>query len=96
MCFNFRVDKKNKEVVFAGTTGDLAVKIGVAKCLKDDVFDASIGKLIAIRRALNLPTDDLMDLVENEGNKQIFVSTAINNRNNFMKDYFANWTLSKC
>lgn len=86
IAFNFKVDKKNKTVVFAGTTSELNVKIGVARCQSNDVFNSDIGKLIAVRRALNVATDDLMDLVESIDKKQLFITTSSPIKSSFFRN----------
>ena len=83
IAFNFRVDKKNKQIIFAGTNIEMEVKIGISKCQNNDVWNSDIGKLIAIRRALNVPTDDLMDLVETEVKNSGWKTTMVENNITF-------------
>ena len=65
--FTFRV--KDNRVIFAGYKIDDyknedKVVIGESVCCKDDVFDKLFGKLIAVRKALNLKIDDIVEIVE--------------------------------
>jgi small nuclear ribonucleoprotein (snRNP)-like protein len=65
--FTFRI--KDNRIIFAGYKIDDyknedKVVIGVSICNKDDVFDKLFGKLIAVRKALNLKIDDIVEIVE--------------------------------
>jgi hypothetical protein len=60
----FRVDKNAKTVFFAGLYHGDGLKIGIAKAKNGDVFDANIGKLIAIKKSLGENTRDVENLVE--------------------------------
>jgi len=62
----FQVNKNRKEVVFAGIRGDGQLKLTKAKCSHRDKFEKSIGKLIAVKRALGEDTKKVEELVENE------------------------------
>jgi hypothetical protein len=42
------------------------LKVGIAKAKNSDVFDANIGKLIAIKKSLGENTRDVEQLVESE------------------------------
>jgi len=63
----FQVNKCRKEVVFAGIRGDCQLKLTKSKCADSDVFEESIGKLIAVKRALDESTKKVEELVENKG-----------------------------
>ena len=76
---SFSFSQKGKQIIFAGY--DSKVRIGTSKCRDGDVFNKDIGKLIAIRRALGMPTDDLMDLVEEKSD----IQKAIDNLQSFSK-----------
>jgi hypothetical protein len=63
--FTFRI--KNDRIIFAGYKDYInedKLVIGESICCKDDVFDKMLGKLIAVRKALNLKIDDIVDIVE--------------------------------
>jgi prefoldin subunit 5 len=66
--FKFRVDKDTKTVFFAGVIG-YDLKVGIAKAKNSDVFDANIGKLIAIKKSLGENTRDVENLVERDSVK---------------------------
>lgn len=61
----FKIDKKNGEVLFAGfhVEKDVVV-VGKSKCDKTDVFEAVIGKLIAVKNALHEDVSDIVKQVE--------------------------------
>jgi len=65
--FTFRI--KDNRIIFAGYKIDDyknedKVVIGESICNKDDAFDKLFGKLIAVRKALNLKIDDIVEIVE--------------------------------
>jgi hypothetical protein len=64
--FKFRT--KNNRTIFAGYYIDENNKekmiIGETVCDKDDVFDKFIGKIVAVRKALDMEIDDIIDVVE--------------------------------
>lgn len=62
----FRINKKDKDVTFAGLYNDNKVKLGIAKCSYGDKFNQDIGKLIAVKKALGESIDDIEKLVEKE------------------------------
>ncbi len=62
----FQVNKNRKEVVFAGVRGDGQLKLTKAKCSHGDKFEESIGKLIAVKRALGEDTKKVEELVESK------------------------------
>jgi hypothetical protein len=59
----FKVNKKAKEVIFSGVVNDKLV-IGQSKCEEKDVFEAVIGKVIAVKRALKQDTKGIEKFVE--------------------------------
>ncbi len=62
----FQVNKGRKEVVFAGVRGDGQLKLTKSKCTDSDVFEESIGKLIAVKRALGEDTKKVEELIESK------------------------------
>jgi len=70
----FQVNKWHKEVVFAGVRGDGQLKLTKSKCADSDVFEESIGKLIAVKRALGEDTKKVEELVESKYNTTINIS----------------------
>lgn len=63
----FKVDKKNKEVLFSGIlTMDNRMVMSKSKCVVGDKFEPVIGKLLAIKKALNEDVSDILKLVEQE------------------------------
>lgn len=61
----FKIDKKNREILFAGYIGkENQVKIGKAICSKEDKFEPVIGKLISVKNALGESVEDVVKLVE--------------------------------
>jgi hypothetical protein len=63
--FTFRI--KNNRVIFAGyevNGSENKLIIGESICSNDDVFDKLFGKLIAVRKSLNLKIDDIIEIVE--------------------------------
>ena len=64
--FTFR--QRNERTVFAGyfvDKGDVKrLVLSETICSKDDVFDKSLGKLIAVRKALGMKIDDIVEVVE--------------------------------
>lgn len=79
--FKFKIDKKSGEIIFSGFHNlKQKLLIGVAKCDKSDVFNANIGKLIAIRKSEHQHCDDLYELVEqkNEIKFTTFTSDGVN------------------
>jgi hypothetical protein len=65
----FRVDKNAKTMFFAGLYHGDDLKVGIAKAKNSDVFDANIGKLIAIKKSLGENTRDVENLVESDSVK---------------------------
>ncbi|MGD7046972.1 hypothetical protein FZC83_01925 [Rossellomorea marisflavi] len=59
----FKINKKNKEVIFSGVIDNKLV-IGQSKCKERDVFEAVIGKVIAVKRALKQDTKEIEKFVE--------------------------------
>jgi hypothetical protein len=61
----FKVDKKSGEIIFSGLHKKTN-KLLMAKtvCDKKDIFEASIGKLIATKKALQEDISDIIKLVE--------------------------------
>lgn len=62
----FKVNKKEGKVVFSGLIGD-QIKIGESVCSTNDVFNETIGKLVAVKKALGLDTKDVIEHVEFKG-----------------------------
>jgi len=64
--FTFKI--KNNSVIFAGYFIDKNdndhIKIGYSICSEDDIFNKLLGKLIAVRKALGLKIDDIVEVVE--------------------------------
>lgn len=61
----FKINKKTGEVLFSGvndSTGEIG--IGKAICGSSDQFEPVIGKLIAVKKALNENVDEVVALVE--------------------------------
>lgn len=63
---NFKIDKKSKEIIFAGVK-DGKVLIGKSKCGLVDKYEPVIGKLIAVMKAMNEEVKDIVKLVETVG-----------------------------
>lgn len=63
--FSFKVDKKNREILFAGYSKEHEkTKISKSVCDSNDKFEEVIGKLIAVKKALGEDVKDVVDLVE--------------------------------
>ena len=64
--FTFKI--KNNSVIFAGYFIDKNdnnhIKIGYSICSEDDIFNKLLGKLIAVRKALGMKIDDIVEIVE--------------------------------
>lgn len=65
--FNFK--RKGNRIIFAGCiineNNNVKVLIGESECkTTEDEFDAMLGKLIAVRKAMKLNIDDIIDIVE--------------------------------
>lgn len=71
----FKIDKDKRIVVFAGLTNSGQLKLGIAKCSYEDVFEVDIGKLIAVRRALNKNIDDISNFLVIRGSTSIKMET---------------------
>lgn len=59
----FKINKKDKEVIFTGVI-DGKLVVGKSICAKDDKYEDVIGKLIAVKKALNEDITDVVKLVE--------------------------------
>ncbi len=61
----FNVDKKQGRVLFSGSLKENSqVVIGESICVKTDVFNETIGKLIAVKKSLKLDISDILEHVE--------------------------------
>lgn len=58
-----KVNKKEGKVVFSGML-DGQIKIGESVCSSSDIFNETIGKLVAVKKALSLDTKDVIEHVE--------------------------------
>jgi len=61
----FKINKKDKEVIFTGVV-DGKLVVGKSVCAKNDKYEEIIGKLIAVKKALSEEVDDVIKLVETE------------------------------
>ncbi|GIN22501.1 hypothetical protein J1TS3_36350 [Siminovitchia fordii] len=64
----FDINKDSKEIIFSGlhkAKGKLM--IGKSVCHHGDKYEPVIGKLIAVKNALNESVEDVVKLVENKG-----------------------------
>lgn len=62
---SFRVDKKRREITFAGyLEKSNKVKLAISRCNTTDKFEESIGKLIAVKKALGEDIENVVKLVE--------------------------------
>jgi hypothetical protein len=63
---------KDNRIIFAGYYGDKYdnghIKIGEAICDESDVYNKLLGKLIAVRKALGMKIDDIVEVVEPKKN----------------------------
>lgn len=62
--FKFDVNKKKGEVIFAGVGKDNRLKLSKAICSDGDAFEEVIGKLIAVKRALDEDVECLEKYIE--------------------------------
>ncbi|PAD70536.1 hypothetical protein CHH83_01675 [Bacillus sp. 7586-K] len=59
----FKINKKAKEIIFTGVI-DGKLVVGKSVCVKDDIYEEVIGKLIAVKKALNEDISEVVKLVE--------------------------------
>lgn len=84
--FNFKVNKKNREIMFAGyLESDNKVKMSISKCKPKDKWEESIGKLIAVKKALGEDISEIVELVEVE---KSFIGIKFIKRRDFLDGSF--------
>lgn len=64
--FKFDVNKGKREVTFAGTTKNGQIKLSKAVAHHDDKFDITIGKLVAVLKALKQDVSFIDKYIERE------------------------------
>ncbi|MBX0320231.1 hypothetical protein [Shouchella clausii] len=66
--FKFKINKKQKEILFTGVLPDGEIVIGQSKLQQGDAWNETIGKLIAVLKALKLKdkVEEVMEYVESK------------------------------